>query len=288
MYPVDPTARILLELINKQYVTKSDLSSSVRRKLESLFDIGALIEERSGAGWRIVVTNPEAISSFATSQYPGGLETLTNTTPSRSESVFLYRDAKRGKNTSGEPVLIRGFSNASLVSRKGELNVGSITEIAGVMSFILSDDQEWNYNGARVALVENIEPFLHFEERFEDFDAVIYYAGRMSERFLNWLSYQTFEMVLFCDYDPVGLQEYLRLKKRYVNQVSLFIPNNFRALLKHHGKAKLMRDSSAIISKLRQEKDEIVKNVLSILEDFGTGLEQEILWADNDIGNGYV
>jgi hypothetical protein len=131
-----------------------------------------------------------------------------------------------------------------------------------------------------VALVENLEPFLHFEQRFNDFDAAIYCAGRMSERFLRWLEFQTFDIVHFGDYDPVGLQEFIRLKERYGCQATLYVPENLAGLVQRYGKPELLKDSSAILSGLRSTNESEIYEVLQCLENFGQGLEQEILWAD--------
>ncbi len=279
MNPIDPIARVLLELIGKQYVTRSSMGARAKAALEPLFETGALEEERSGAGWRIRVVNPEAVERFADVVYPQGLDVASGEL-GRADAVAMLRDAKRGANRFGEPVLIRGFSDALLVSSSGGLDVQGITQLCGTASFVITDKVVWNYKGDRVALVENLEPFLRFEERFDDFDAAIYCAGRMSERFLSWLEWQAFDVVHFGDYDPVGLQEYLRLKGRYGSQASLYVPSNIRELVQRYGKPELLRDSSSIFSGLRSEQDEDVARVFQCLEEFGLGLEQEVLWAN--------
>lgn len=278
MPPVDPVARVLLELISRQHITRSAVGARARTALEPLFHTGALKEERSGAGWRICAVNPEAVERFAGAIYPQGLEVAARELD-RAGAVAVLRNAKRGVNRSGEPVLIRGFSDAVLESLSGKVDVRGQTSLCGSAVFVLADAPEWRYTGNRVALVENLEPFLRFEECFLDFDAAIYCAGRMSERFLQWLGCQSFEVVHFGDYDPVGLQEYLRLKKRYGRKASLFVPDNLREMVRRYGKFDLMRDSSGVLASLRKEKEESVAYVLQCLEEFGVGLEQEILWA---------
>ena len=280
MKAADSVARVLLELIGKGYVTRSELGSRARSALEPLFDAGALKEERRGNGWRIVTANPDAVRNFIDAVYPRGLGAAEGGLD-RTEAVATFRDSKRGANLSGEPVLIRGFSEAPLVSQKGPLDVKGVTDLSGSACFVISDKTQWRYKGNRVALIENLEPFLRFEERFKDFDAAIYCAGRMSERFLKWLESQSFDIVHFGDYDPVGLQEYLRLKQRYSGRVDFFVPKNLRELVRRYGKRDLLRDSTAILSGLRRQQDEIVKEVLQCLEDFGAGLEQEILWNNS-------
>lgn len=279
MKPIDPVARVLLELIGNLSVSRSAVGARAKTALRSLFDAGALKEERSGTGWRIFVTNPEALERFADALYPQGLDSVGGKM-GRADAVAALRNAKRGSNRSGEPVLIRGFSDASLVLPLGRLDVLGITHLCGSACFVLSDEVDWKYNGDRVALVENLEPFLRFEERFNDFDAAIYCAGRMSERFLRWLEFQTFDIVHFGDYDPVGLQEFIRLKEHSGCRATLYVPENLARLVQRYGKPELLKDSSAILSGLRSTNDSEIYKVLQCLENFGQGLEQEVLWAD--------
>lgn len=279
MEPIDPVARVLLELIGNLSISRSAVGARAKTAIQPLFDAGALKEERSGAGWRIRITNPDAVERFAGALYPQGLGS-SGTEMGRADAVALLRDAKRGRNCSGEPVLIRGFTDATLVSARGGLDVQQVTQLCGTASFVISDGVDWKYTGERVALVENLEPFLRFEERFEDFDAAIYCAGRMSERFLYWLEDQMFDVVHFGDYDPVGLQEYLRLKDRCGSQASLYVPANIRVLVRRYGKPELLRDSPAVFAGLRSEQDADVDRVFQCLEEFGLGLEQEVLWAN--------
>lgn len=278
MSELDPVARVLRQLIHEGSISRSKVGARASAALRPLFDIGALKEERSAAGWRLVVSESEALSSFAKSEYPNGLDARAGPLD-RSAAVALVRDAKRGANLSGTPVLIRGFTNSKLFSQKGSLDVRAQTELCGAACFVLSTDIQWRYEGKIVALVENLEPFLRFEERFPDYDGAIYCAGRMGERLLDWVESQIFDVVHFGDYDPVGLQEYLRLRRRVGERASFFAPPNLHELVERFGKPKLLRDSGDVLSGLRGEADESVRAVLHCLEDCGCGLEQEILWS---------
>ena len=214
------------------------------------------------------MTNPDAVERFADALYPHGLGS-SGVEMGRADAVALLRDAKRGKNRSGEPVLIRGFSEATLLSARGELDVQRVTSLCGTACFVVSDEIEWKYTGGRVALVENLEPFLRFEEcsmssmrRFIAPDAC---PNGFS---VGWRT-QAYNVVHFGDYDPVGLQEYLRLKDRCGCKASLYVPANIHELVRRYGKPELLRDSSAIYSGLRSEQDADVARVFQCLEEFG-------------------
>jgi len=281
MKVLDPVARVLAELIDSGAVTRSTFGARAKIALAPLFESGALREVRSGAGWKVCVENSAALERFSLTHFPKGLESGGGKL-GRAAAVATLRNAKRGKNYTGEPILIRGFSKAFLKSNQGKIDLQKTTQLCGTASFVLSDRMSWSYAGKRVALVENLEPFLCFEEQFKDFDAVIYAAGRASDSLLFWLEKEVFEIVHFGDYDPVGLQEFLRLKNRCGERASLFVPSNIRELVRRYGRSKLLRDSSAIFSSLRTETDADVVQVLQYLEEFGLGLEQEILWAGGE------
>ena len=269
--------RVLLELVAEGSLRASALGRRAESALQPLFDMGALIRVRSGAGWRIAVQNEAALHQYIAARYPAGLEVELQQL-SRAEAVFRRRNAKHGENRVGEPVLIRAFSSASLRMETGSLNVAEWTRQAGVAAFLLQDDIPWDWPVERVATVENLEPFLQFEHRFPDFDAVIYTAGRMSVRLLNFLAGASFSIVHFGDYDPVGLQEYLRLSACCPGRATLYVPEDLEALVVKYGRPELLRDSVGVLARLRQATDPAVRRVLTCLEGTGFGLEQEVLW----------
>jgi hypothetical protein len=279
MKTADPLLRILKKLLRYNSIPRSEIGSYSRRRLETLFQAGALAEERSGGGWRIAVKNRQAVSNFADNTFPLGLD-HTLAADARSEAVAALRSAKRGSNQHGEALLIRAFTSAELEIGGTHIDLMKLTSTCGIAAFLLGPDTRPVYNGKKVALVENLEPFLRFEKVFNNFDAAIYTSGRMSERLLNWLAKQSFEITHFGDYDPVGLQEYLRLHAYCSKRAKLYVPSNFRNLLEKYGNPILIRKSSAILANLRLSDNPEIRGILKLIDDNGLGLEQEILWAD--------
>jgi len=278
MQPINPLAHCLQEFLAGRTVTRSSLGTRARTALQPLFDAQALSEKRSGGGWIICPDNAKAIEHFARDHFPSGL--LHDGSPmSRAEAVALLGNAKRGKNLTGEPLLIRAFSDIPLSGNGKEIDIQTWTQQCGVASILLTDDNKWTYPAQHIATVENLEPFLQFEQRFSGYDAAIYGAGRMSERLLTWLAKNTFKITHFGDYDPVGLSEFLRMKTRCGNRAKLYIPEQLSTLLaSSYGKPELMRDSSTLLPRLRQFDDKQVQFVLQEIEEVASGLEQEKLW----------
>ncbi len=88
---------------------------------------------------------------------------------------------------------------------------------------------------------------------------------------------RTCEIVHFGDYDPVGVDEYLRLKKACPGRVEMYVPDDLEALLSQYGKPALLENSKAILSRLRMEQDETARHLVSLMDRYNCGLEQEVL-----------
>lgn len=260
----------------------SGLGTGARRALQPLFDTGALAEQRSGGGWRIVVQNVAALEQFIEAQFPAGLDVVLSGL-GRAQAVERLKNAKRGRNDAGEPLLIRAFSPVVASDAGSIVDLFAATRDAGVAALLLNDQHDWKLDARRVATVENIVPFLLFERKCSGFDAAIYTAGRMSNRLLDWLAASPFPVTHCGDYDPVGLQDYCRLQARCGERASLFVPAQLPVLMEKHGRPELIRDSVAILASLRQSEDATVRAVVALMDAHGKGLDQEILWAPSSI-----
>jgi len=112
----------------------------------------------------------------------------------------------------------------------------------------------------------------------------LYAGGRLSGRILNWLGSQSMAraQIIHCgDYDPVGLDEYLRLKGACPERAELFLPANLEVLLSRYGKRELLQGSNgAVLARLRKTEDHEVRRLVRLLDRYGVGLEQEILLLD--------
>lgn len=272
-------AKLLGMLLTEGSAPVSLFSASARAALSPQFAAGILQEERSGAGARVAVRNKAVLEAFAAQLFPSGLKLAPAGDTPRATAVGYYRDAKAAGTTVAEPVLIRAFNNM-VFERKGEaLPAASLTGKYGVAAFLLKEPPYWGCVGT-LAIVENLEPFLCFEKMRIAADAAVYAGGKMSGRMLEWFA--SIEMskcsLLHCgDYDPVGIDEYLRLKEVCGTRVKLYIPANIEDLFKKYGKRELLIDSEAVLRRLRATKDPDALRVIEQMNACNAGLEQEIL-----------
>jgi len=104
---------------------------------------------------------------------------------------------------------------------------------------------------------------------------------RSSGRILNWLSSSAMAQarIIHCgDYDPVGLDEYLRLKTACPERAGLYLPADLDDLFSRYGKGEILLGSNgAILARLRKIEDQEVRRIVELMDRHGVGLEQEVL-----------
>lgn len=278
--PLDAFAGLLAELIEVGRVSRSRISARARRKLAPLFVAEALIEERSGAGLAIIVDKPEVLTRFAAHQYPNGLMATTQGGfGPRTASLHGHADTKAGGGLDREVVVLRAFGDTTISLREGKVNVGALTRQLGCAAFVL-DESDYPILVGTVAVVENPEFFFDFERSGVVVDAAILANGRMSARLIGWLASDALAQaqILHCgDYDPVGLDEYVRLRRAAGGRVRLYLPDNLEALFARYRNPSLVENSPAIKHKLGASDDPEVRYVLELIKRFDGGLEQEAL-----------
>ena len=281
---VDALAQKIDLLLTSGSLAYGRLTAKDRSRLQSLFATGVLEVARSGAGKTVVVKNKDALDLFILRNYPSGLQGRKAESTPRSRAVAELRDSKRARESGPQVVLLRGFAGCELRCGEETLPVSLLTERAGVAALRLGH-KEWEYDGT-LAVVENLEVFWNFEKLNTAARMAIYAQGRLSGGVLGWLGSQAMARtrILHCgDYDPVGLDEYLRLKHACAGRAELFLPKNLEDLLARYGKRELLQGSNGVIlARLRKSEDPEIRRLVTLLDRHGAGLEQEILLLGPD------
>lgn len=277
----DSLAKHLSSLLQGKRVPASTISARDRKKIQSLFATEVLEEVRIGGGRSVRLCDHPALLAYVKKNYPSGLGKKIQLKGSpRSNAIAQLRDAKKTSVTDAEILSFRAGGSANVLSRNGKLlPLTEWCDLADIAAVRLDDASQWTGFGV-LAIVENLEVFLHFKKIGFETDLIYYAAGRLSERVLRWLSspgMQSCQIVHFGDYDPVGVDEYLRLKNACPGRVKMYVPDDLEKLLSRYGKAELLEDSKAILLRLRNEKDETTRYIVSLMDRYNCGLEQEIL-----------
>ena len=113
--------------------------------------------------------------------------------------------------------------------REEHLDVYALTRTAGIAAILVEQPCAWQFDGV-VALVENLEVFLHVERILDTIDIVIFAGGRLSDLARLWLKSPAMASARYVHlgaYDPVGLDEYLKLDSACPGRTTLHVPKDF-------------------------------------------------------------
>ena len=274
--------KVLIYLKKNGSIAMSGLSHANLQYLRPLLEAGVLSEKRKGRGLIIIVDNTKAFETFIEKNFPHGLEPDQTDTLMRCQAVSYWRNSKHG-DLESEAVFISATKGHVLTRNSEILQIGQMTETAGIASFLLCErsNNYWQFDGS-IALVENYEVFLHWQQIGVSADIAIWTAGRISRRMINWLKSQQMQKcrIFHCgDYDPVGLDEFCRLYGHMEHKVQLYIPTNIEALFYKYSNSELLQNKSSarIFERLRFHSHPDVAQIVKLIDTHNAGLEQEIL-----------
>jgi len=295
MQPLNSLAGLLHQLLMNGEVVRSKISVRARKDLATLFDLGALREDKRGSGWVVVVVNQESVQRFVERKFPSGLFGENDASEGRrTQSLNRFGDTKSIRGLDFEFVLLRAFGDAQITTkisnRTIKVDATKITQQTGCVALTLVDIGGINdlpFIRGNVATVEGPELFYRFDWAAVDVSVAILTNGRMSERLLNWVVSPMIEgnLTHFGDYDPVGLDEYRKLKARSP-RTSFYLPLNLENYFKENKflKPALMDKSSTLLPRLVETRDSSILAVLDLMQRYGGGVEQEVLLL-NTAGN---
>ncbi|MBI4658154.1 MAG: hypothetical protein HY735_04760 [Verrucomicrobia bacterium] len=266
-------------LFEQGSLARSACSGGFLKALRPLLDSGVVVEERSGAGRRLVVRDRDAVCDFFAQRYPdaGFLAGDSN----RVASVARFRDTKAIRGNEPEFVCLRAWRDDALFRHDQPVNAVAATTEHGLFAFVLDDRSPYSLRGT-CALVENPAVFTRLEKLKLPIALAVYGRGRVSNRFLEWLSGMTapdFTLLHLPDYDPVGLSEFARMRERLGTRVHLHLPPELPSLFKRYSNRSLLDkpNSRELLFNLRRSEVPEVRHVLELMERNQAGLEQEAL-----------
>ena len=90
-------------------------------------------------------------------------------------------------------------------------------------------------------------------------------------------------MIICPDYDPVGLDEYWKLKSKIGPRVNIFLPESISEDFKYSTPALLdKKKNREVLRRLANTKnlDTNASHILSLIQKWNAGLMQEIYFSD--------
>ncbi len=289
---MDDVPPFLRRLIQQQRLAGSELSALAKKQLGPLFLGGVLVAETSGRGEVVEVRKPEQLLAWARHKFPSFEARWQGPAQfGRAQSVARRRSSKAGRNGVGAGVLhLRAPSlcGGSVKYNGSKFPVHDLTVHNGLAACAITTDTQFEFTG-QIVVVENLECFLNAERVLPSDALFLNGAGRLSDQLIACLGRSTFDpapMLHWPDYDPVGLDDYVRLRRVLGERVALYVPEDIE---KRFG---ALADRSLIIEKPKNRRllenlsgqnwpCEASKKVFDLIRETGAGLEQEALFLES-------
>jgi hypothetical protein len=261
---------------------KSQCSGHFMTFLRPLLSANVVVEERCGSGRRVTVRDGVTLHAFIERKFPNGVP--GDGLPQRVMGVQRFRDSKAFRSDNPEIVLIRAWQGNVLRRNGLAVDVVDETNLHSVFSFRAGP--AYSLHGL-CALIEGPVVFGWFERLGLDVPLAIYYQGRLSTQLLNWLERQSeaaFSCLHLPDYDPVGLNDFERIRSKLGSRVRLHLPENLNYLFTRYSKRKLLekRKNQVLLTKVRKSDCSQIQEVVELIDKYNAGLEQEALLIDGN------
>lgn len=273
-------ARTLKKILDEGFVTGSKIPKSAQSSVDHLVSINALERNIMKRGSRYTIGNPKIFRAEISSRYPDGLESVINfeRDSSRHLGVKSLRDAKLSRKK--YPTVQVSIKDTSKVTIEGKYAPNGIEDFS--LSVLVDSLCQWNVEG-KVVLIENQEPYLRSSSIFKDASVIICYNGRVNDKISKWIHESDLEVIICPDYDPVGLDEYWKLKSKIGARVSVFLPESICEDFQYSTPGLLgKKKNREVLRRLANIKnlDKDGDLILSLIQKWNAGLMQEIYFSD--------
>ena len=278
-----------------QPLMASAFTSGQRKCLEQFARETRLIElKKQGRGTVYQIINRQSVHNYLRQLHPLDEASLPDNLPTRSRNIGIDRNSKTGQTCHDCWYLLMKAWDAEVVwqNANDRMQPAELTARYGVAALQinagLNSGQGWQCNRP-LLLVENQALFDQCDWLPQDFKGcLVYYAGQLSEVLLQWLAEQkrTNEVILFPDYDGVGLSNYVRLVNALHPDSALrfYLLPDWEAKLEKFGntdcwlKTRVQFENAfAKLTALNALSPDFIK-LGSLSQTYGKALEQESIW----------
>jgi hypothetical protein len=201
---------------SEQSLNASDFTASQRKKLEQFARETRLIEiNKQGRSTVYRGLNRQSLINYLRVIHPLDEDSLSAELPQRSRNIGMDRNSKKGQASHDCCYLLMKAWDSEVVwqDENDVMNPSELTARFGLAALQISAGYSWHSNRP-LLLVENQALFDRCDWVPENFNGCLaYYAGQLSDVLLHWFSERkrTDEVILFPDYDGIGLSNYVRL-----------------------------------------------------------------------------
>lgn len=269
----------------------SQFTPAQRRELDALRQkIGGIACQIQGKAIRYQPTDRQRLLNYLRQIQPESATTDLSHLPQRAQNLGQSRDTKSGSSAHTYSYLLLKSLSAGVIWHNQQqcLALTTLTAQHGVAALQIYTDDAWS-SQQPLWLVEN--QALFDQPDWLPCDAtgsLLYYAGQLSNRLLDWLAAKprSSALILFSDYDGVGLSNFVRLKQR-CPQAQFWLMPHWQDKLARYGNEAIWKNTHGdfvrAYAQLSAQLDHIdeTDSVLALcqqLQQHGLALEQEAVW----------
>ncbi len=278
-------------MASEQPLNASDFTASQRKQLEQFTRETRLLEiSKQGRKTTYRVLNRQSLQDYLLMQQPLADEELHPELSPRSRNIGKSRNSKKGQTGHDCWYLLMKAWDMECVweNENGLFQPAQLTECFGVAALRINTGQDWQCNRP-LLLVENQALFDRCDWLPDDFNGcLIYYAGQLSDVLLQWLCEQkrTDKIILFPDYDGIGLGNYVRLleTRHPETTVQFYWLPDWESKLAKFGNADVWQKTRIQFENALQKLADInaltaeFSQLASLSQRYGKALEQEAVW----------
>lgn len=276
----------LRQLESCEKISFSEVPKSVLDELKSFGEQkGCFSVEKNGRGRIFKISNLSILQNEINRLKP---DVDLNSASYRARNLAINNDTKAGQTTLqfsrfhckaiGENICIE---NKNLTQ-----DVSAVTKCLGGFNLTIEDNSEGVKCNSTLILVENQQLLDDVSWIPNSWSGILlYYGGNIHGRLLNWLKKSSFtEIIVFPDYDSVGISNFSRLKTG-VPSAQWFWIENWEHLLNKYGKTDLWNEPkqfsafNTLWEYFQQNgfPDTNLKHLMMKMREYGKGLEQEVV-----------
>ena len=283
---MDRTLRTaLLKLHGQQALPASYFTAAQRSALDRFArQTGAVICLRQGRGDVYRVGDPQLFDIHLGALSPQVEIPPTDDLPQRAQHIAHARDSKARHHQHeyyypllkavGEKVLWRQGEHGS------ELPLSQLTHHFGATSLRIETGDTWQ-SGQPLWLVENQALFDRTDWLPVGTQAtLLYYGGQLDGRLLAWLGQRprASRVVLFPDYDGVGLANFARLFAQLGDTCEYWLMSDWQSKLALYGSQRLWQDTLREFTSAVPQLPDYLGPLTEQMRQSGRALEQEAVW----------
>ncbi len=283
---MDRTLRTaLLKLHGQQALPASYFTAAQRSALDRFArQTGAVICQRQGRGDVYRVSDPRLFDIHLSALSPQVGMLATDDLPLRAQHIAHARDSKARNHQHecyypllkavGEKVLWRQGEHGS------ELPLSQLTHHFGAASLRIETGDTWQ-SGQSLWLVENQALFDRTDWLPVGTQAtLLYYGGQLDGRLLAWLGQRprASRVVLFPDYDGVGLANFARLFAQLGDTCECWLMPDWQSKLADYGSPRLWQDTLREFTSAVPQLPDYLGPLTEQMRQSGRALEQEAVW----------